>query len=139
MEDLETALVTWERVTVMLAEYGPLAAAFAAVLAAVLAYRSSRHPTLPPEEREKIKSEIEAGQLKTQQEKALAEAVRNRYLVRLENWAYQDVRPWSHKAVGIIDSQNIVLAELCSKEGIPFEPKHLPELPDPPRIDDKVE
>lgn len=120
----------------MLAEYGPLFAAIGAVIAAALAYRASRHPTLPPEEREKIKAEIEAGQLKTQQEKALAEALRNRYLVRFENWAYQEVRPAWHTAAVIVDEQGIMLAELCAKEGIPYTPKRMPELPDPPRIDD---
>lgn len=121
----------------MLAEYGPLFAALAAVIAAVLAYLSSRKPKIDQATADKIKTEIEAGQLKTQQEKALADAKRDRYIVRFEKWAFEKVRPAWHKAVVQNDEQNIVLAELCGRAGIQYEPKTLPELPDPPMIDDE--
>lgn len=119
-----------------LAEFGPLFAALAAVIAAVLAYMSSRRPKVDAATAAKIKAEIEAGQLKTQQEKALADARRDRYIVRFEKWAFEKVRPAWHKAVVQNDEQNAVLCELAARAGIPYEPKTLPELPDPPMIDD---
>lgn len=123
----------------LVTEYGPVLAALAAVIAALQAWRVSRNkPKVDDATAEKIKTEILKEQETAQHERALGNAKRDRYLVRLENWAYRSVRPWSHQAVGIIDGQNIALAELCSKEGIPFEQKHLPELPDPPRFDDEV-
>jgi N-methylhydantoinase A/oxoprolinase/acetone carboxylase beta subunit len=124
-------------ITSLITEYAPVLAAFGALLAAVQAWRVSRNkPQVDEATAEKIKSEISKEQESAQQERALGNAKRDRYLVRLENWAYTKVRPAWHKAVVQNDEQNRLLVELAARAELEFTPKQLPELPDPPRFDD---
>lgn len=121
----------------LITEYAPVLAALAAVIAALQAWRVSRNkPQVDAVTAEKIKTEILKEQETAQQERALGNAKRDRYLVRLENWAYTKVRPAWHKAVEQNDEQNRLLVQLASRAGLPFTPKVMPELPDPPRFDD---
>lgn len=124
----------------LITEYAPVLAALAAVIAALQAWRISRNkPKVDEATAEQIKTEILKEQEAAQQERALGNARRDRYLVRLENWAYARVRPAWHKAVEQNDEQNRLLVQLASRAGLPFTPKPMPELPDPPRFDDEAE
>lgn len=123
----------------MLADYGPLFAAGAAVIAAILAWMSSRKPKLDAAQVDKLKSEIEKDQETNRQEKARADIRRDRHIVRLEKWGFEKVMPYARRAATIVDEQNVLLVELAARADPPIQyaPKQLAPLPDMPQIDDE--
>lgn len=122
----------------VLAEYGPLFGSCAAVVAAVLAWLSSRKPKLDAKQVEKLTTEIEKGQEANRQEKARADVRRDRHIVRLEKWGFERVMPWGRRAATIVDEQNELLVELAARAEPPIEytPKTLAPFPEMPQIDD---
>ena len=125
----------------MLTEWGPLAAALAAVIAAGFAYRSSVKATKskqPVDEAtaNKIREELRTDQLTNDEKKAVADRKRDRHIIALEEWAFREVRPKWRVASGIVDELNVLLVQLAQRANLPFEPKHMPELAPMPEIND---
>jgi hypothetical protein len=106
---------------------GGTAMAIATSATAVL--QSRRKPQLDGVNVDKIKGEIS-------KESAAVNAKRDRHIIRLEAWAFEKVRPAWRAAVIIVDEQNDALVKLCAQSHITYSPKHLPDLPEMPQIDD---
>lgn len=122
----------------MLADWAPVLATLGALVAAFLAYLSSRRkPAVDEQTANKIKTEIQREQQTAASEKALADAKRDRHITRLENWGFQLVRPWGRLATSIIEEQNDVLVKLCGQSSIPFTPRHLDPMPEMPQFTDE--
>ncbi|MGK2880616.1 MAG: hypothetical protein ACSLE6_07405 [Mycobacterium sp.] len=113
-----------------LIDWAPLAAAVVAIVAAANAWHSSRKkPQLDAVSIDKVRAEIN-------KESAAANARRDRHLLRMENWGFEKVIPWSRRAVTVIDDQNSLLVELAARASIPYTPHVLEPLPEMPQIDD---
>ena len=123
--------------TNVVTEYAPILASLGAVAMAVQSWRVSRNkPKVDEVTAEKIKTEIARDQETARLESSKANARRDRHLVRLENWAYTKVRPAWRIAVQVNERQNALLVELAARAEMSFVPQELPELPDPPLIED---
>ena len=122
---------------VHLTEYGPIFAAVAAVIAALLAWHSSRKPKVDAAQVEQIESEIEKDQESVNLERAKANAKRDRHIVRLENYLFAEVRPWGRQAVVLNGEQNDIIVAMAARMDIEYSPKRLPPFPEMPTIDDE--
>lgn len=103
--------------------------AMAVLASAAAILKSRKQPQLDGVNVDKIKGEIS-------RESAEANAKRDRHIIRLEAWAFEKVRPCWRAAVIIVDQQNDLLVKLAARAKIEYEPRHLPELPEMPQIDD---
>lgn len=121
-----------------LTELAPLVGSFVALVGACLAYRASRKPKLDEAQVNKLKTEIDAAQETTRQEKARADVRRDRHIVRLEQWGFEKVMPWGRRAATVVDEQNVLLVELASRANIEYTPHKLAPFPEMPQIDDDV-
>lgn len=61
-----------------------------------------------------------------------ANAMRDLHLLQLEDWAFEEVRPWGREVVRKYDKQNDMLRELGARLDVDVPEDHLPPFPEMP-------
>lgn len=107
--------------------------------AAAAIIRERRKPQLDAAQAENalVNSESVKATIKQMTDKAnamrdQANAMRDLHMLALEDWAFEEVRPWGREVVVKYDKQNDLLRELGKRVDVDVPEDHLPPFPEMP-------